>query len=577
MVDENGDPKCSSKICWGGKVPEELFTKQNDDNVNNKNFQEAVVNKGQKLKIELDTKDEENQILAWEFRTFDYDIKFGIYSLDLKTGEKTSEVHLGNVHSHEMDEIGFITCRPQTKYDTIPSPLRRVLSVSVRSQAKGTNQHRNWIVEFVFFSTPLQSSNHREQGNRRTVYLTYEQSPSEMTRTVDDFLRDWSRIVFLYMLVYKFAEDFKNERYNLHNIVTIKSFNYTSLTFGYGPNKEITCNITWDAESKGFKMTFIGGKPQFPALSFTILPQSPTLLRLAYHSNYCLEIRLKSNGLVSIRDGAYSRFNQSTVIQEFTPTQNLKGFLTKYVDENAFYRRRSQSEDDNPPSPITMEESHPIGPGGSSPFISNALRGSQSPRDGGLRFPTPHTPPSSTNNPHTPPTHPNFNMTSPPAPHMPLPSPNNIMPSSPLNPQPSPMSMAHSPGPNSLPYMQQHGTEGSPFPALSPAASNWPGSPSIPRPSPRPGQSPDHKSQSAANTNTSGQTTTHINRVLPAKAWAGAVPTILSHEALETMCRPNKDIPGMEISPLERFLGCCYMRRSLQKHFQDDREGIIKT
>lgn len=220
-----------------------------------------------------------------------------------------------------------------------------------------------------------------------------------------------------------------------------------------------------------------------------------------------------------------------------------------------------------------MEESHPIVPGGSSPFISNALRGSQSPRDGGLRFPTPHTPPSSSNNPHTPPTHPNFSMTSPPGPHMPLPSPNNIMPSSPLNPQPSPMGMAHSPGPNNIPYMQQHGTEGSPFPALSPAASNWPGSPSIPRPSPRPGQSPDHKSQSTGNTSAPGGTTTHINRVLPAKAWAGAVPTILSHQALETMCRPSKDVPGMEISPLERFLGCCYIRRSLQKHIQDDREG----
>lgn len=115
MVDENGDSKCQSKVCWGGKVPEELYTKQNDDNASNKSFQEGVVNKGQKLKVELETKDEENQILAWEFRTFDYDIKFGIYSLDIKTGEKTSEVHLGNVHSHEMDEIGFISCRPQTK------------------------------------------------------------------------------------------------------------------------------------------------------------------------------------------------------------------------------------------------------------------------------------------------------------------------------------------------------------------------------------------------------------------------------------------------------------------------------
>lgn len=217
---------------------------------------------------------------------------------------------------------------------------------------------------------------------------------------------------------------------------------------------------------------------------------------------YCLEIRLRGGGLVSIRDGVYSRFDRSNVVEEFTPTQSLKGFLSKYVDETAVYRRRSQSEDDNPPSPITIEESQggPGSVGGSSPFLSSGLRAPQSPRDAGLRFAPPITPPSSSN-PHTPASphpiggqnHPNFGMTSPPASHMPHPSPSGgLMPSSPLNPQPSPM--AHSPGPN-LAYMQGH-AENSPFGVMSPAAaSNWPGSPSMPRPSPRPGQSPDHKSQ----------------------------------------------------------------------------------
>lgn len=44
------------------------------------------------------------------------------------------------------------------------------------------------------------------------------------------------------------------------------------------------------------------------------------------------------------------------------------------MDENAVYRRRSQSEDDNPPSPIQMDD----GP--------QLFRGPQSPRDSGLRF-----------------------------------------------------------------------------------------------------------------------------------------------------------------------------------------------
>lgn len=113
-----------------------------------------------------------------------------------------------------------------------------------------------------------------------------------------------------------------------------------------------------------FSLCIILQRPLNPVLSFCILPQSPTLLRVSYQTMYCMEIRLRGGGLVSIRDGAYSRFDRSNVVEEFTPTQGLKGFLSKYVDESAVYRRQSQSEDDNPPSPITMEDSH----GGSSPF-----------------------------------------------------------------------------------------------------------------------------------------------------------------------------------------------------------------
>ncbi|EDS34948.1 mediator complex subunit 14 [Culex quinquefasciatus] len=58
--------------------------------------------------------------------------------------------------------------------------------------------------------------------------------------------------------------------------------------------------------------------------------------------------------------------------------------------------------------------------------------------------------------------HLNFNMTSPPDAHIPHPSPSGLMPSSLLNPQPSPI--AHLPGPTNMPYMDgQSDTDGSPF------------------------------------------------------------------------------------------------------------------
>jgi len=77
-----------------------------------------------------------------------------------------------------------------------------------------------------------------------------------------------------------------------------------------------------------------------------------------------------------------------------------QAFLSKYVDENAVFRRRSQSEDDNPPSPVTMDSD---GAGGNVGFLGHHRSGPQSPAQQreGLRFHPPLTPPSGSN-PHTP-------------------------------------------------------------------------------------------------------------------------------------------------------------------------------
>lgn len=111
----------------------------------------------------------------------------------------------------------------------------------------------------------------------------------------------------------------------------------------------------------------------------------------------------------------------------------------------------------------------------------------------------------------------------------------------------------------------------------SPATSNWPGSPSMPRPSPaRPGQSPGGTAgQHNAMHSPQGEhkTASHLARVLPQRSWAGAVPTILSQEALDMLCMPSshpQGLPGPELSPLERFLGCVYMRRQLQRFIHSE-------
>lgn len=45
---------------------------------------------------------------------------------------------------------------------------------------------------------------------------------------------------------------------------------------------------------------------------------------------FCLEIRFRAGRLVSIRDGAYSRFDRN-LIEDFTPIQGLK---VSWIHEN---------------------------------------------------------------------------------------------------------------------------------------------------------------------------------------------------------------------------------------------------
>lgn len=46
---------------------------------------------------------------------------------------------------------------------------------------------------------------------------------------------------------------------NMQNFVVVKSYSYTNLLIGYGPNKEVAVSIFWCTKSKEYKMIFNGG------------------------------------------------------------------------------------------------------------------------------------------------------------------------------------------------------------------------------------------------------------------------------------------------------------------------------
>lgn len=65
-------------------------------------------------------------------------------------------------------------------------------------------------------------------------------------------------------------------------------------------------------------------------------------------------------------------------------------------------------------------------------------------------------------------------------------------------------------------------------------------------------------------------------RVLPQRSWAAATSTILTNESFAALCSPTPlqvspgNVTNGSLSPLERFLGCAYMRRNLLKLIQSE-------
>ncbi|KAJ6642069.1 SEC14-like protein 2 [Pseudolycoriella hygida] len=102
MTDDDGNPKCLSKICWGGKIPEELYTDKNDSLTNNEDFVDTTVKKGGKIKLELNCEEDHH-----------------LLKVNNKTGEESVELPLQRVASHQLDEEGFITCQKDFTYHVL--------------------------------------------------------------------------------------------------------------------------------------------------------------------------------------------------------------------------------------------------------------------------------------------------------------------------------------------------------------------------------------------------------------------------------------------------------------------------
>ncbi|KAM0733131.1 SEC14-like protein 2 [Formica fusca] len=116
LCDPDGNPRLTSKICQGGKIPKEMYTNNMDKS--NDDYTTVTVRKGKKLEFDISTL-EKGSILSWEFRSEGHDIKFGILKKDTANGTQTEVIPIRRVASHQSDEIGILTCEDPAIYSIV--------------------------------------------------------------------------------------------------------------------------------------------------------------------------------------------------------------------------------------------------------------------------------------------------------------------------------------------------------------------------------------------------------------------------------------------------------------------------
>uniref|UniRef100_A0A670I0J5 Mediator of RNA polymerase II transcription subunit 14 n=1 Tax=Podarcis muralis TaxID=64176 RepID=A0A670I0J5_PODMU len=551
----------------------------------------------------------------------------------------------GDGFSHAIRLLKIPPCKG-TSEETQKALDRSLLDCTFRLQGRN---NRTWVAELVFANCPLSNStSSREQGPTRHVYLTYESQLSEPVggrKVVEMFLNDWNSIARLYECVLEYFRSLPEIPSHLKVFSEVRIYNYRKLILCYGTTKGSSISIQWNSAHQKFHISLgtvgpnsgcsnchntilhqlqemfnkspnvvqllqvlydtqaplnaINKLPTVPMLGltqrtntayqcFSILPQSPTHIRLAFRNMYCIDIYCQSRGVVAIRDGAYSLFDNSKIVEGFYPAPGLKTFLNMFVDSNQDARRRSVNEDDNPPSPIGGDMMDSL--------ISQLQPQPQSSKQTGAPGAYPLTsPPTSYHSTVTP--SPSMMHTQSPGTLHPANSPSGALrapsPAS-FGPTPSPSSLGITMGQNTN-YASPHGPidPTSPYTMMSPSQrpGNWPGSPQVSGPSPgarMPGMSPANPSLHSPVPDASHSPRAGISsqvmptnmpppRKLPHRSWAASIPTILTHSALNILLLPSPTpglMPGLAgsylCSPLERFLGSVIMRRHLQRIIQQE-------
>ncbi|XP_052545708.1 SEC14-like protein 2 isoform X2 [Tympanuchus pallidicinctus] len=111
LTDPDGNPKCPSKINYGGEVPKQYYVR---DQLAQRYEHTAVVNRGSSHQVEYEIL-APGCVLRWQFNSEGADVGFGVY-LKTKVGERqragdmTEVLPTQRYNAHMVPEDGSLTC-----------------------------------------------------------------------------------------------------------------------------------------------------------------------------------------------------------------------------------------------------------------------------------------------------------------------------------------------------------------------------------------------------------------------------------------------------------------------------------
>uniref|UniRef100_U3J4P4 SEC14 like lipid binding 2 n=1 Tax=Anas platyrhynchos platyrhynchos TaxID=8840 RepID=U3J4P4_ANAPP len=111
LTDPDGDPKCPSKINYGGDVPQRYYVR---DQLTQPYEHTVVVNRGSSHQVEYEIL-VPGCVLRWQFKSEGADVGFGVY-LKTKVGERQRAGDMAEVfptqryNAHMVPEDGSLTC-----------------------------------------------------------------------------------------------------------------------------------------------------------------------------------------------------------------------------------------------------------------------------------------------------------------------------------------------------------------------------------------------------------------------------------------------------------------------------------